>query len=348
MTYRIVQWGTGNVGRMALDAVLGRPDMELVGCYVTSPDKHGRDVGELLGRPAIGVTATNDVSAIEAMDADCVLHMPLPSAQANEHNPGLDTDVLCSLLASGKNVVTSVGYVHPRSYGETVYGRLQAACTSGHSSLHGTGLNPGFQAELVPLLLSGLCQRIDRVLVRESSEFSRYPSAQVIMGMMGMGKTPDEYVAHSARYRTWLSGLFTESVMLVAEGLGVELDDVQVEEETQVTEEDLVIAAGTIAAGTVAAQRWTWAGMRNGHDVIRLEAIYKAAPHVAPDWTSPAWVTRIEGLPRIVLEADRWVTNGLLATAMHAVHAVPVVCDATPGVKTFLDLPLIIGRHTVA
>ena len=235
MTYRIVQWGTGNVGRMALEAVLGRPDMELVGCYVTSPDKHGRDVGELLGRPAIGVTATNDASAIEAMDADCVLHMPLPSAQANEHNPGLDTDVLCSLLASGKNVVTSVGYVHPKSYGETVYGRLQAACTSGHSSLHGTGLNPGFQAELVPLLLSGLCQRIDRVLVRESSEFSRYPSAQVIMGMMGMGKTPEEYVAHSARYRAWLSGLFTESVMLVADGLGIELDGVHVEEETEVT-----------------------------------------------------------------------------------------------------------------
>ena len=131
VVHRIVQWGTGNVGRMALDAVLDRPDMELVGCYVTSPNKHGRDVGELLGRPPIGVIATNDVSAIEAMDADCVLHMPLPSAQANDDNPGLDTDVLCALLASGKNVVTSVGYVYPKSYGEMVYGRLQAACASG-------------------------------------------------------------------------------------------------------------------------------------------------------------------------------------------------------------------------
>jgi 2,4-diaminopentanoate dehydrogenase len=186
------------------------------------------------------------------------------------------------------------------------------------------------------------------VLVRESSEFSRYPSPQVIMGMMGMGKSPDEYVTHSARYRTWLSGLFTESVRLVAEGLGIELDTVEVEEDTRVTDDELTIAAGTIAAGTVAAQRWTWAGMRNGHDVIRLEAIYKATPQVAPEWTSPAWVTRIEGSPRIVLEADRWLSNGLLATAMHAVHAVPVVCDAEAGVKTFLDLPLIIGRHTVA
>jgi len=348
VTYRVVQWGTGNVGRMALDAVLARPDMELVGCYVTSPAKHGVDVGELLGRSPIGVRATNDASAIEVIDADCVLHMPLPSAQVNDDDPGHDTDVICGLLASGKNVITTVGYVHPKSYGEAVHSRLRAACASGHSSLHGTGLNPGFQAELVPLVLSGLCQRIDRILVRESSEFSRYPSPQVIMGMMGMGTSPAEYVTHSARYRTWLSGLFTESVMLVADGLGIELDEVAVEEETAVTDEPLTIAAGTIAAGTVAAQRWTWAGMRNGHDIIRLEAIYKAAPQVAPEWTSPAWVTRIEGSPRIVLEADRWLNNGLLATAMHAVHAVPVVCDATPGVKTFLDLPLIIGRHTVA
>lgn len=348
MPYRVVQWGTGNVGRMAIDAVLARPDMELVGCYVTSPAKHDVDVGELLGREPIGVRATNDLSAIETLDADCVLHMPLPSAQVNADDPGHDTDVLCGLLASGKNIVTTVGYVHPRSYGADVHARLEAACTSGHTSLHGTGLNPGFQAELVPLVLSGLCRRIDRVLVRESSEFSRYPSPQIIMGMMGMGKEPDEYVAHSARYRAWLSGLFTESVLLVADGLGVELDEVVVEEETELAEETFEIAAGTIAAGTVAAQRWIWAGRRGDRDVIRLEAIYKARPDVAPEWTSPAWVTRIDGEPRIVLEADRWLTNGLLATAMHAVHAVPAVCDASPGVKTFLDLPLIVGRHTVA
>ncbi len=348
MTVRVVQWGTGNVGRMALDAVLARPDMELVGCFTTSEYKHGRDVGELLGRGPVGVRATSDASEIEALDADCVLHMPLPSEQVNVDDPGHDTDVLCALLASGKNVVTTVGYVYPRRLGEAVHGRLQAACTSGHSTLHGTGLNPGFQAELVPLVLSGLCQRIERVMVRESSEFSRYPSADVVLGMMGMGTTPEQYVAHSARYRSWLSGLFTESVMLVADGLGITLDSVEVSEETALTDEPLTIAAGTLDAGTVAAQRWTWAGMRGGHDVVRLEAIYKAAAHVAPDWTSPAWVTRIDGSPRIVLEADRWLSNGLLATAMHAVHAVPVVCAAPPGVRTFLDLPLIVGRHTVA
>ncbi len=346
MTYRIVQWGTGNVGRMALDAVLARPDMGLVGCYVTSSAKDGVDVGTILGRESVGVAATNDVAVIEALDADCVLHMPLPSAQAGV-DPELDTEIICRLLASGKNVVTTVGYVHPKAYGADVLARLEAACAAGGTSLHGTGLNPGFMSELIPLVLSGLCQRIDQVMVRESSEFSRYPSPTIILDMMGFGKHPDEYEAHGVRYRKWLSGLFSESVLLVADGLGVELDSLEVEEETQLAAEEITIAAGTVAAGTVAAQRWTWAGMRNGKDLVRLETIFKAAPHVAPEWTSPAWVVRIEGQPRIALEADRWITNGLLGTAMHAVNAVPAVCDASPGVKTFLDLPLIVGRHTV-
>jgi hypothetical protein len=346
MTYRVVQWGTGNVGRMAVKAVLDRADLELVGCFVTSEAKDGLDVGVIVGRDPIGVVATSDPARIDELDADCVLHMPLPSAQVGD-DPGHDTDVLCRLLASGKDVVTTVGYVHPKAYGAETLGRLEAACAAGGSTLHGTGLNPGFMGELVPLVLSGLCARIDRVLVRESSEFSGYPSPKIVLGMMGFGKHPDQYEQHGARYRAWLSRLFSESVLLVADGLGVELDSIDVEEETELTEEELTIAAGTLAAGTVAAQRWTWAGMRGGRDVIRLEAIYKAAPQVAPQWTSPAWVTVIEGRPRIELEADRWITNGLLGTAMHAVNAVPVVCAAAPGVRTFLDLPLVVGRHAV-
>src|SRR5262245_7501928 len=114
--YRIVQWGTGNVGRMALEAVVDRPDMTLVGCYVTSPSKHGSDVGTILGTSSVGVRATSDIEEIEGLDADCVLHMPLPSAQVGD-DPDLDTKVICRLLASGKNVVTTVGYVHPKAYG---------------------------------------------------------------------------------------------------------------------------------------------------------------------------------------------------------------------------------------
>lgn len=345
MPIRVAQWGTGNVGRHALDAVLAAPDLELVACFVTSPAKIGRDVGDLLDRAPVCITAVGTLAEVVAARPDCVLHMPLPSAQVGE-DPGHDTDVICELLAAGIDVVTTVGYVYPKAYGPEVLARLEAACARGGSSLHGTGLNPGFMSELVPLVLSGLSRHITHVLVCESSEFSRYPSPEVILGMMGFGQPPETFDAHSARYRRWLSGLFGESVMMVADGLGIPLDSIDVVEESALATEDLPIAAGLVPAGTVAAQRWSWTGRSAGVDAVRLEAIFKAHPSVAPEWHTPAFVCRIDGQPRVNLELDRWVTNGLLATAMHAVHAIGPVHAAASGIRTFLDLPLIVGRGT--
>ena len=347
MTIRVAQWGTGNVGRYALDAVLASPELSLVSCFVTSPVKVGRDVGELLGREPIGVVVVGTLAEVVASRPDCVLHMPLPSAQVND-NPEHDTDVICELLAAGIDVITTVGFVYPKAYGPAVLQRLEDACATGGSSLHGTGVNPGFMSELVPLVLSGLCRSISSILVCESSEFSRYPSPEIIMGMMGFGQPPDLFAAHSERYRRWLSGLFSESVMMVADGLGIPLDSIDVVEESALTDDELVIAAGVIAPGTVAAQRWSWSGMAHGAAVVRLEAIFKAHPSVAPEWSTPAWVCRIDGQPKVNIELDRWISNALLATAMHAVHAIGPVHAATPGVRTFLDLPIILGKSTFA
>ena len=100
MTVRVVQFATGTVGRQAMKLVLDRPELAYVGGYVTSEAKAGRDLGELAGRPPIGITATSSLAAICALEADVVLHMPLPSARAGD-DPGHDEDVICALLESG-------------------------------------------------------------------------------------------------------------------------------------------------------------------------------------------------------------------------------------------------------
>ena len=344
---KVIQWGTGNVGQSSLSAVLKHDDYELVGCYVSSPNKVGTDAAEFVGLPACGVKATNDLAHILSLMAAVVLHMPLAAAQVNE-DPSKDTNDICALLRSGKNVITTVGYVYPKAYGADVLKELEDACAAGGVSLHGTGVNPGFMAELVPLIFTSHCQSINSILVREHSDFSFYASPQIIFDVMGFSLPPEEYEAHTARYRKWLSGLFEESVLMMADGLGVELDELTVESEVQVTTEDLVIAAGPVPKGTVAAQRWEWCGVAYGRDVIRLEAIYKVHKSVAPEWQSPAWVCTIDGDPRLHFEANKWTTNGLVGTAMRAVHAIPAVCAAPTGVRTFLDLPLVAGRGVVA
>ena len=347
MPFRVIQWGTGNVGLASLKTLLRHPDYELVGCYVATPSKAGRDAGDIAGLGPCGVIATNSIDDILALDADIVMHMPLSAAQVNE-DPDKDAKDICALLRSGKNVVTTVGYVYPKAYGPDVVAQLESACRDGGVSVHGTGVNPGFMAELVPLIFSSHCSRIDSLLVREHSDFSFYPSPQIIFDVMGFSFDPERYESHTARYRKWLSGLFEESVLMIADGLGLELDELTVESEVELAAEDLTIAAGPVPKGTVAAQRWEWCGVAHGRDVIKLEAIYKANKSVAPQWQSPAWVCTIEGEPRLHFEANKWTTNGLVGTALRAVHAIPAVCASPSGIRTFLDLPLVAGRGVVA
>jgi hypothetical protein len=292
------------------------------------------------------VKATSDINEILNLKADVVLHMPLSAAQVNE-DPTKDAKDICALLRSGKNVVTTVGYVYPKAYGADVLRELEDACAVGGVSLHGTGVNPGFMAELVPLIFTSHSQSIKSILVREHSNFSFYASPQIIFDVMGFSLAPEAYEEHTARYRKWLSGLFEESVLMMADGLGLELDELTVESEVELATEDISIAAGLVPQGTVAAQRWEWCGVAYGRDVIRLEAIYKVHKSVAPQWQSPAWVCTIEGTPRLHFEADKWTTNGLVGTAMRAFHAIPAVVNASAGVRTFLDLPLVAGANVV-
>jgi len=343
---RVIQWATGNVGRSALRQILGHPELELVGCLVHSDEKVGKDAGELCKQPTTGVLATASIDEILDLQADCVSHMPLPSAQYGD-DPEADLRNICRILESGKNVVTTVGYLYPRAYGDAVFERLQKACIAGGASLHGTGANPGWMSDVLPLTASAMSARIDRIYVRESTDFSWYPSPQVLFDLMGMGCTEREYEARAKRYIGWLSGLFRESLMLVADGLGLVLDEIAFESEFRLGDEDHEIAAGRVAKGTVAAQRFVWSGLIEKEAVIVLEAVYMTRREAASDWPAPGFVCRVEGRPVIKFELDEgWISNGLIATAVHAVHAIPTVCAAAPGIRTFLDLPLIVGKYT--
>ncbi len=102
-TYRVVQWATGVVGQTALKHFIENPVFELVGVLVYNPDKVGRDAGELVGLPPTGVIATDNVEQILALEADCVMFAPI----------GLDWDMVCRLLRSGKNVVLPLGPFYP-------------------------------------------------------------------------------------------------------------------------------------------------------------------------------------------------------------------------------------------
>ena len=344
MALRVIQWATGATGRHALRLIIEHPDLELVGLIVTNPDKAGRDAGELCGLgPVTGVLATTDVDAALAVPADCVAYLPLPSARVRD-DASHDEGVITELLASGLNVVTTVGYLYPKAYGADVVARLESACHTGRSSLHGTGANPGFLAELLPLTFTAMSARIDRITVVESSEFARYPSAEVILGMMELGAPPERFSGLHSSYGRWLGGLFAESIHLIADTLEVPLARIDAELDIKLADEGFDIAAGRIEAGTVAAQRWRWTGIAAATEepFVVQEAVYKASAAVGTGWAATGMTMRIDGRPTFTLSQDHgWLGNGLLATAAHLVHAIAPVCGSAPGIVTLTDLGLL-------
>jgi 2,4-diaminopentanoate dehydrogenase len=340
MTVRVVQWATGNIGTRSLRSVIEHPDLDLVGVFVHSADKAGRDAGDLCGLPATGVLATNDADEIVALAPDCVLYMPR----------ACDAEEVCRLLAAGANVVTTRGeFHHPGSMDPDLRAAVEAACAAGGTSIHSTGSSPGFISEALPLVLCSIQRRLDQLTIDEYADLSRRDSPGLLFEVMGFGRPPADFgEARLTHGRT----SFAPSLRLIAEAMGVPLDDVEACGEVAVAARTVEIAAGTLEAGTVAAQRLTVAGTRDGRPLLRFRATWYCTPELDPAWDLGAtgWNVRVDGdapldvaMPfPIPMERMGEMTPGY--TAHRAVNAVPVVCAAPPGIRTTVDLPQVIAN----
>jgi len=342
MTYRVVQWATGLLGREAIKGVLAHPELELVGCWVHSADKVGRDVGELCDLDPIGVQATGSIDEICALDADAVVYAPVMAS----------TRDVIRLRESKKNVVTPVGWIYPADTPGVA--ALQAACLTGRVTLHGTGINPGGITERFPLMLSALCRDITHVRAEEFSDIRNYPTDMVVREVMLFGKDP-ETAAKSPMIEILGHG-FMQSIDMVAAELGWTLDAEKTSQhEWAVATTDMDTPVGVIEKGTVAAQRFTWQGTVGGEPVMTVRVNWlMGSENLDPPWTLGEQRFEVEfdaiqpvactfhGLhPPVVGEQPE---IGLIPPAEHCVNAIPYVCAAEPGIKTYLDLPLIAGR----
>ena len=351
MTYRVVQWATGNVGKHAVRGIVEHPETELVGAYVYSAAKAGRDVGEICGIEKLGVTATDDIGKILALNADCVVYAPLLP----------DLDDVCRLLESGKNVVTPVGWIYPPSAGRETQERIEAACRVGGVSLHGTGINPGGASDRFALMVTALSRRIQRVQIDEFSDIRDYDAINVITDIMLMGKPPKD--VEGSVMVDFLGAGFRQAIDMVAAGMKIELDGYDAKHEIALATAPISGRFGTMAPGTVAGQRFTWSGLVKGEAVISTRVTWVMGhDHLDPQWEFPfdGWLIAIDGDPPVRCRlSTKWPEassdpaqqayrqdHGIIATAMHLVNAIPYVCAAPPGIQTYLELPMIAGRRT--
>ena len=300
-----------------------------------SDDKVGRDVGEICGIDPIGVTATDSLDEICAIDADAVVYAPVLAS----------TRDVIRLLESGKNVVTPVGWIYPGRHARASPA-LEAACSSGGVTLHGTGINPGGITERFPLMLSALCRDIRHVRAEEFSDIRNYPTEMVVREVMLFGKDPE--TAAKSPMLDVLGHGFMQSIDMVAAELGWTLDpEKRAKHEMAVATGTLDTPVGVIEPGTVAAQRFTWEGTVDGEPVITVRVNWlMGEEHLDPPWTlgeqrfevefdaEPPVACTFHGLhPPVVGEHPE---IGLTGPAMHCVNAIPYVVEADAGHQ---DLP---------
>jgi hypothetical protein len=348
MSYRVVQWSAGNVGRLALRAIIEHPELELVGLLVHSDKKAGRDAGELAGTDPVGVRATTDADMVLALGADCVSYMATGDLRPDEAVADI-----CRILESGTNVVSTsvVALVFPPSAPRRYTEPLEAACERGGTSCFTSGIDPGFANDLIPLMLSGFSKRVDSMRVMEILNYDTYDQPEVLFETMGFG-TPLEHtpllLAPGVLTLAWGGALHA-----MAAGLGVEFDDIRETHEKWAAIETFTVPSGTIEQGTMAGLRFEVQGIVGGEPRIVVEHVTRMHDAAAPGWPQPSG----QGSYRVLLEGDPEIkvelefvgeggdhnAGGLLMTAMRVLNAIPAVCDAPPGLLSPLDLPLVTG-----
>jgi len=337
---RVVQWATGNIGTRSLRAVIEHPDLELVGVHVHADDKVGKDAGELCGVGPSGVLATGSVDDVLALGADCVLYMP----------QGCDVDDVCRILASGTNIVTTRGeFVRPSSMDPEVRQRVEDACAEGGTSIHATGSSPGFISEALPIVLLTMHRRLDLLQIDEFADMSSRDSPELLFELMGFGGDPASF---DSRRFGHLAQAFGPSLSVLADAIGLPIDVVESSGEVAVAAHDVEIAAGTVEAGTVAAQRPIVTALRDGEPLMRFRANWYVTTDVEPAWDlrETGWRVQALGDTPIDLEVRFPVDPAHYAevspgfTAHPAVNAVATVCEAAPGIRTTFDLPKVIPR----
>ena len=242
--------------------------------------------------------------------------------------------------------------------------KLEAACAQGKSSVHGTGIHPGFVGEVLPLVLSAMCRRVTRVLVQERANWSLYASPRITFDNMRFGADPNDATLEANAFARFNSDLFQQQIHLLARGLGGALERIDVEQELVPARSDFEITGGRVAAGTVAGQRYRWIGAIAGGSTIEIEALWTVGPDYPEGWPKPkdGWTVTIEGDPSLRVHfmnaasfahaRERTIAEHVhsadVATAMQAVNAIAPLCEAPPGLRTFLDLPLVRGAHVLA
>ena len=340
-TYKVIQWATGSIGQISIRHFVENPIYELVGAYVTSEAKHGMDAGEVAGIGPIGVACSMDKDEILALDADAVNYAPLY----------IDVDDICAILRSGKNIVTPVGFAYPKARDPEQTARIEAACQEGGTSLHGSGIHPGYIGDVFALTGARLMSHIDKLVVTEIYLLAKHPSYEMNFPGLGFGRDPVECVEDPSPIIKNMEEIFRESIVLLADGLGLAPERYDYRLEVAVANKDLTVKSGFIPKGTVAGMKHVWSAIVEGEEKLVFQSYARMDDDITPQFEHSGrnkYIVELIGDQSTRFTLEPFDTDmsgdigytGRVWTALSAVNMIPQGVAAPAGIRTHLDLPL--------
>lgn len=348
---RVIVWGTGNVGRPAIRAVLSHSELVLTGVVVANPEKVGRDAGKIAGVAPCGVLATDDWQALLAAGADAVVY----AANADLRPEEAMAD-LTACLEAGIDVVSTAFYafLDPGSSPTEVLVPIEELCARHGASLFVSGIDPGWVMDMLPLVASGAVAGIREIRTREIFNYALYDQPQVVRELIGFGSSMDELPLMLHDFA--IEMVWAPMVRLVGRALGHPVEKIEIQLEREALAETVEVEGmGTFEAGTQGAFRFELRGYHNGQPLYVLEHITRIHDRCAPHWPRPptgggCHQVLISGSPNLEITVHgedpvepTAAGGGNASAAAWIVNALPLVCDARPGVLTILDLPRITG-----
>ncbi|MFB6272084.1 MAG: dihydrodipicolinate reductase [Salinibacter sp.] len=325
---RIVQYGLGPIGQATAETVLTKSDaLTLVGAIDIDPDKVGRDVADVIGNGG----AATDVSVSD--DAEAVLATQQPDVVLHTTTSFLDgvTDQLVQCVRAGADVVSSTEELSfPYQRAPDASKRLDRVAQEEGGVIVGTGVNPGYAMDTLPLMATGVCTDVQAVHVERVVNASE--RRQPLQAKVGAGITTEAFEEKKAGGTFGHIGL-RESLLMLADGLGWSLDGV--EEELQPVHADTPVDTGfrEVQPGEVAGIHHVATGRIDGASQLTLDL----KMYVGADESYDA--VKVEGEPPIDLRFQGGIF-GDTATVGMLVNTVPLAARARPGLQTMADLPV--------
>lgn len=321
---KVIQYGLGPIGNKITQYLSERPVFEIVGAIDIDPNKFNVDVGVLAGlTQPLGVTVTNNFKALtDKVDADIVVLTTTSSLEK------LQPQVM-EILSSGINIVSTCEELsYPWLTNPEIASEIDEKAKEYNVSVLGTGVNPGFLMDLLPIVMTGVCRDVEKVTIEriQDAQFRRIPFKKKIGASLTVEQFDQKVKEGTLRH----VGL-TESMHMIASKLGWKLDK---------TEDNInpVIANNRVETPGMVIEKGQVLGVEQlGYGYVNGEALLTLVFRAAIGQEDPRDRVIIKGSPDIDMKVDGGV-NGDIATCAMIVNSIPVVINALPGLKTMADI----------